>query len=189
MSISNSDLHDLEQLYLSCSKLLYRVAYDQLYTTLGHADAAADIVQNVFLLAGRKWESVKNCSNQRGWMIKATRYLCYNYIRTRYSQQEKGRRSIERMLSHQPHIYGKLYTNATEDPFAAQDILISLEQVLSKEDYGILKAVCLDERPYLEVSQRTGLSEIALRVRIYRLRKELKNFFVTLVTFLFCQNI
>lgn len=176
MAISNSDLYDLEQLYLRCSKRLYRIAYNQLYTKLGHADAAADIVQNVFLLAGRKWEIVKNCSNQRGWMVKATRYICYNYIRARYSQQEKGRRSIERMLSHQPHIYGKLYTNAAEDPFAAQEILLSLEQLLSEEDYGILKAVWLAALPFAEVSHRTGISETALRVHIHRSQKNIKIF-------------
>lgn len=189
MSHTNAELHDLEQLYILYSKQLYRLACNRLYSKTGSTTDAADIVQSVFLLAGRRWDVLKNHSNPGGWLAKATNYLCSNYAQAYNRREEKDQRSIEQLIAQQPRAYGKLYTSAADDEFAAQDVLLTLEEVLSKEDYNILKSFCLDNLSVAEISHKTGISETALRVRIHRLRRYLEKYFVILVTFLMSQNI
>ena len=189
MSFSDSELRDLEQLYLYYSKRLYRLAYKWLYNMTGNAADASDIVQAVFVIAARRWDEVKSHDNPGGWLVKATEYTCLNYFKAHSKRKNINRYNIEQLLSHQPHSYGKLYTGAADDEHSAQNMLFALEQVLSKEDYAILKAFCLDNLAVSEISLQTGLSENAIRVRIHRLRNRLKNIFVTLVTFLTFQNI
>lgn len=189
MSHSNAESHDLEQLYLRYSKLLYRLAYKYLYNHTGNAADAADIVQDVFVYAARKQDELQKHSNPGGWLVKVTYFYCKNYVRAYYSRMNKARFASEQLLSHQPHIYGKLYTGAAEDEFAKLDMLLAFEQSLTKEEHATMKAYCLDRIPAREICRQSGVSETAIRARISRTRRKIKNFFVTLVTFLMSRNI
>lgn len=189
MNKSVSELSGLEQLYDDHFAMLYRLACHQLSRYTGSCADAADMVQEVFLLAARKWPSLQNHPNPAGWLVKAMHLICRNHARAQYRQQDKETQCKDRALQRQPKGYGTLYTDAAEDETSAQDVLISLEQMLSSEDYHILKAYCIDRRPMEDISRETGLSAVALRVRIHRIRQELSKIFILIVTLLACQNI
>lgn len=189
MNNSSSELPCLEQLYLENFSLLYRLACNQLNRYIGSATDAPDMVQDVFLLASSRWPMLKEHPNPVGWLIKATHLACMNHAEAQYRQQTKESHYKDQVLQKQPKAYGTLYTQAIEDETSAQDVLISLEQMLKPEDYEILKAYCIDKRSMEEITRRTGLSAVALRVRIHRIRQEITKIFILLVTFLASRNI
>ena len=64
---------------------------------------------------------------------------------------------------------------------ALSNMIISLEQSLSPEDYALIKAYYIDEKPIDEICADTNLTPNALRVRIHRIKKYLSAFFIFLV--------
>jgi len=189
MSKTTVELSCLEQLYDEHFAMLYRLACNQLNRYTGSATDAPDMVQDVFLLAANKWPMLKEHPNPVGWLIKATYLVCMNHAEAQYRQQHKANHYKDRVLQKQPKAYGTLYTEAVEDDTSAQDVLISLEQMLKPEDYEILKAYCIDKRSMEDITRETGLSAVALRVRIHRIRQEIAKIFILLVTFLASRNI
>ena len=179
----------LEQLYIDHFSLLYRLACNQLIRYTGSATDASDMVQDVFLLAAHRWPMLKEHPNPVGWLIKATHFVCMNHAEAQYRQQAKENHYKAQVLQKQPKAYGPLYTEAIEDETSAQNVLISLEQMLKPEDYEILKAYCIDKRSMEDITHETGLSAVALRVRIHRIRQEIIKNFILLVTFLAVRNI
>lgn len=189
MNNTSSELPCLEQLYFDYFSLLYRLACNQLYRYTGSNADAADMVQEVFLLAARKWSTLKDHPNKVGWLIKATNLLCMNHAQAQYRQQAKEQKIKNRIIHKQPKAFGTLYSEAVEDDTAAQDILISLEQVLRPFDYEIIKAYCIENKSMEEISQQTGISTAALRVRLHRIRQEIAKIFILIVTILASRNI
>lgn len=123
------------------------------------------------------------------WRSKATNLLCMNHAQAQYRQQAKEQKIKNRIIHKQPKAFGTLYSEAIEDDTAAQDILISLEQVLRPFDYEIIKAYCIENKSMEEISQQTGISTAALRVRLHRIRQEIAKIFILLVTILASRNI
>jgi len=179
----------LEQLYCEYSAMLYKLACRQLMRYTGSSADAMDMVQDVFVLAARKWDVLREHTNQAGWLIRATQLVCMNHAEKQYRHQNKEKDYKGQVLQKQPMAYGKLYSEAVGDETPVQDILISLEQVLRAEDYEILKAYCIEKRSLEEISQQTGLSAAALRVRIHRIRQEIAKILLLLVTLLVSRNI
>lgn len=189
MSKTGSEPSCIEQLYDEHFAMLYRLACNQLYRYTGSAADAPDMVQDVFLLAASKWPVLREHPNPVGWLIKATQLICMNHAEAQYRQQTKENRYRERVLQRQPKAYGPLYSEAVEDETSAQDVLISLEQMLKQEDYEILKAYCIDKRSMQDIARETGLSAGALRVRIHRIRQEIAKILILIVTFMVSRNI
>lgn len=179
----------LESLYTQHYPLMYKLACNRLYAFTGSATDAEDVVQTVFLLAARKWSTLENHPRQAAWLAKATTLVCRNHARSHHRHAQKARRSMQELLGHQPAAYGKLYTGAAADGIPVQDDLISLEQRLAPDEFALLKAYCLEQRPIEELMAANGLSETALRVRICRIRKKVLEIFILAVIIVACQNI
>lgn len=181
--------HRLEQCFIRNYDMLYRLASHLLYRYTNSSADAADIVQQAFLHAVDKWDTLSAHPEMDAWLTKTTRYLCMNHIRSHYSVLNKASKASRELLNQQPAAYGKLYTGAVEQDTDAQDLLMLLEDQLSPEDFELIKALCLDHYSYQELSQQTGISEATLRVRLHRIRKNISIFFICLVTILLRQNI
>lgn len=154
-----------KQHYNMVHQLVSRILYDALQTS---ADAD-DLAQEVFILAAKKIDELRDHPNPVGWIIKVAQYTCSNHVRMQWRHGLQFVKITENQAS-------------PSDDYAASNICISLEQTLSAEDYALLHAYCIEKRPAQEICRAFQLSSAALRVRIYRLRKILTMTFILLVT-------
>ena len=186
MDQTGAQTFTFEQLYNEYFSTLYRLACNQLRRSTGSCTDASDIVQEVFMLAFRKWDALSRHPNPAGWLMKTTHWICMNHTRAHYRQHDKESRSLD---AQRLNVSGRLRTSQADDEYAAKDAMLSLEQMLKPDEYQLLKAYCIDNCSVETLSRLTGLSPAALRVRIHRIRQKLTNLLISIVIIVLSQNI
>lgn len=171
-----SDLQYFEHLYLKEYKNIYKLIAYKLYQGTRMSADAADLTQEVFILAAIKIRELRSHPKPVSWLYKTAHNLCRNHVNMRVRHNEQLFADLE------------LHGGST-DPHKHSDLLMSLEQTLREEDYALLKAYYIDERPIEEICANTGMTSNALRVRIHRIKEYLSTFFIFLVIFARTYNI
>ncbi|MBQ8619714.1 MAG: sigma-70 family RNA polymerase sigma factor [Clostridia bacterium] len=166
----------LERLYTENYALVYKMVLRILRQYASTTNDASDIVQDVFVLAAKRIDVLRTHPNPVGWLIKTAQYVCRNYV----SAYSRGHEQLFETLD--------LHAGPEKD-MAKIDTLISLEQMLTPEEFALLKAYYIDQRSTEEICRETGFSPNRLRVRMHRLKKYLSAYFVFLVIFASCNNI
>ncbi len=144
-----------------------------LFLTNRSRDAAEEITQNVFLCLIEKWETIGK-ENIGGWLFGTTRRKYFEYV--------KARRK-EKKVSPDP-----------DDPLSPDNVenIPVWDEYFSPDDDTIEKAktrilgglneedrflfdLCFDEKlTYDEISRELGVSKNSVRMKIYRLRKNIR---------------
>lgn len=162
--------HWLEELHNAHYATLLRLAQNRLRTRVGSTSEAEDVVQDVFLLAAEK--DIRDLSNPLPWLMKATVNMCMKRYHRKKQNAEKEQRFIRRKLENS--IDRSVYAVEREESKAASvELLITIEQLLSPEEWDILRQYCLQGIPIEEISEQRGIPSNTLRVRICRIRKKL----------------
>lgn len=164
----------MEALYNANAKRIYRIAAYLLNNSLGHAADAADIVQEVFLLAARS--DIRNHPKPEAWLAATAKYVCSNYVRSQMRnarKQEKAGKALAKKNIHCIHSY----TEPSIDNTGVSDVMLTLKQTLSAEEYELIEAYCIENRSVEEIARATGMSANHVRVKIYRIREKIKKNF------------
>ena len=175
MQKRQSDLKLLDSLYCEHHQLVYKLISNRLYRGLGTKADADDLMQEVFIIAGDHISTLRKHPNQVGWLMQTAHNVVRNHIRTK--------------ARHKEQLFHSLDLHRSNEDFDAIDFDATLQNVLNPDDYAILRAYYFDNRPHDEICTKHGLSEAALRVRISRIKKLLKNYFILVVTFFLRQYI
>lgn len=147
--------------YLSLADALYRVAF---YILESEAEAE-DAVQELYLKLWRNRDSLDSIRNPKAYAITLLRNLCLDRIR-------QAKRIAEREI---PEDIGNGF-----DPNAAMDQKERLEKVLAAvkslpdRQREVLILHTIKGLSYEEISARTGINYLNLRVLLSRARQTLK---------------
>lgn len=162
--------HWLEKLHTAHHGTLLRLAQNRLRAMTGSTSEAEDVVQDVFLLAAEK--DIRGLENPLPWMMKATVLMCKKRLDRNKRDVEKEKRVIKRTLdfSADRSVYA---VEREESQAATVELMLTIEQILSPEEWAILREYCLIGIPIEEISARRGIPVNTLRVRICRIRKKL----------------
>ena len=161
----------LEELHSAHYATLLRLARNRLYSATGSTSEAEDVVQDVFLLAAEK--DIRDVPNPLGWLMKTTAILCKKRVDRIVREGEKEQRFVRDKLdkSADRTVY------AVERQDAETDILLwclLLEQILSQEDWELMRKYCLLGVPIEEIAAEMGVPVNRLKVKIHRIRKKLE---------------
>ncbi len=157
----------LKRLYDANYDMLYRLASNRLIASLGHSADAQDVLQEVFLLAFMK--EIDKHPKPEGWLVITTVNVCKNYIQSYARQARKASKCMQALQEKN--------RRAGIDAMKSADIRVSLEQVLNKEEYDLLMKYCESGCTLETLAKDMNISENALRVRIFRIRKKLQKIF------------
>lgn len=159
----------LETLHAAHYVTLLRLAQNRLYAMTGSSSEAEDVVQDVFVLAAEK--NIQRLENPLRWLMKATVNLCYERTRRTLRETEKGQRIVRAKLDNSVDRSVSAFERQ-ESETAALELLITLEQTLSAEDWELLRLYCLEKVPIEELSANLKIPISTLRVRICRIRQK-----------------
>ena len=144
----------LEKLFRSNFRLLVVHAY----RFLGNWDDANFAAQEAFHVACEKIDQLAGSKNQIGWLKNTVRNVCHHMIRER-NRQALLFSSLDELTDAEMPV--------TSDDIDAQSMDI-LEELVSKDEIGLLKKIILDGIPYSEVAQELGCNVWACRKRVQR---------------------
>lgn len=148
----------IENLY----REMYAPLYNYAYSALDNASLAEEAVQESFRIACSKPEAVTDCANPNGWIMNTTKYVICNMRRT-YSSMAK---LVVQSLSGEENIVSL----STSDDYSE----IEYPNLISPEEYELIKNVALDKRSPRDMAKELGISVEACKKRIYRAKKRLQ---------------
>lgn len=129
----------------------------------GDNDQAADLTQEIFINIWRALDKFRGASSYKTWIYRITVNTCLKYIR---DQKTKQHISITEQHAEPVH--------PTSQEDGAHNELYQAIGQLNKVDRLIIMMV-LDELEYPEIAEVVGISEGNLRVKIHRIKKNLKD--------------
>lgn len=140
------------------SKKIFHLCYG--YT--GDKDAANDILQETFLKVWQNLEKFRNKSLISTWIYRIAVNTCLTYLRTekRQAKDELTENIIENKVEE--------YTEKNEQVALLYQSIAKLE-----ENDRLIITMVLDELPYQEIAEISGISEGNLRVKIHRIKQKL----------------
>lgn len=130
----------------------------------GNVDMANDLTQEAFINTWGALDKFKGASTYKTWIYRITVNTCLNYLR---ASKTKNQVSIDEEME-LPDT-SNLESAASEPHHELYQAIGELVEV----DRLIIMMV-LDELEYNEIAEVVGISEGNLRVRIHRIKKNLK---------------
>ena len=155
-------MNEINEIWLPLSDRFYRVAYHILES---HEDAE-DAVQELYLKMIKTPDKFSNVQDPASFGITILRNICIDIIRRR-----------EKRRSEELHEYMIADISSPDKAAAEKDklrILIHEINRLPQKQSMILKMRTIEGLEYDEIAQRTGLSQVNIRVLISIARKTLK---------------
>lgn len=148
----------IEQLFREMYHLLFVYARNALN---GDVSFAEEAVQDTFRIACAKIEKLEASPNQKGWLLNVLKNVIRNMRR---SQVQITKLTMEVMMN-EPEI-------ELEKTDAAIDLMYS--DVISREDFLLIKRVALERMTMLELSLELGISVEACKKRVQRAKNRMK---------------
>ncbi|WP_321371827.1 sigma-70 family RNA polymerase sigma factor [uncultured Draconibacterium sp.] len=129
----------------------------------GHEELAKDLAQEVFINVWNAIPNFKGNSSHKTWIYRITVNSCLNYLR---NKKEQANIPIETIAQ-----------NHTDDSQPLESEIAKLYTAIGllPEIERLIIMMVLNEIDYDEIAQIMGLSPGNLRVRIHRIKKNLKN--------------
>ena len=140
------------------SKKIYHLCYG--YT--GDSDAANDLLQETFLKVWQNLEKFRNQAMISTWIYRIAVNTCLTYLRSEKRQAKD-------------ELTDQLVETRAEDFSEKNEQVALLYKCISKleESERIIITMVLDEMPYADIADISGISEGNLRVKIHRIKQKL----------------
>ena len=155
-------MNEINEIWLPLSNRFYRVAYH----ILESQEDAEDAVQELYLKLIKTPEKFTDIQDPAALGITILRNICIDIIRRR-----------EKRRSEELHEYMIAEVSSPDRATSEKDrlrILIREIDKLPQKQSTVLKMRAIEGLEYDEISQRTGLSQVNIRVLVSIARKTLK---------------
>lgn len=131
---------------------------------------AEDAVAEVFLVAWRKLDDATSAERPLLWLYSVAAKVTAN--------QRRGQDRFRRLIDRIGHLFTPTVVEASDAPILtaadAAEVAAALE-TLSSIDREIIRLVAYEQITYTETGMVVGLSEAAVRTRLYRARRRLRD--------------
>lgn len=125
---------------------------------------AEDIVQECFIIAYKKQDTMLASSNPRGWLFAVLKNTLRNDLRIR--------KAISRDLILVP--YDGWLNNVPDEKASEENIDFLYNDLLQYEEYNLLKKFAVDKVSQRELAEEKGISIAACKQKIYRAKIKLR---------------
>lgn len=149
---------NFKELFQKNSRKIYHLCYG--YT--GDEDSANDLMQETFMKVWQNLDKFRNQALISTWIYRIAVNTCLSYLRVEKRQAKD-------------ELTDTIIENKTEEISDKNEQVASLYKCISQleENERILITMVLDEIPYHEIAQISGISDGNLRVKIHRIKQKL----------------
>ncbi|WP_256010108.1 RNA polymerase sigma factor [Desertivirga xinjiangensis] len=151
-----------KEIFQTNSKKIFHLCYG--YT--GDAEAANDLMQETFLKVWQNLDKFRNQAMISTWIYRIAVNTCLSWLRVEKRQQKD-------------ELTDSIIENKQEDLSDKNEQVALLYKCISQleENERIIITMVLDEVPYTEIAEISGISEGNLRVKIHRIKLKLTDIY------------
>lgn len=147
-----------KELFNKNSKVIYHLCYG--YT--GDSSSANDLMQETFIKVWQNLDRFKNQSQISTWIYRIGINTCLSYLRV------EKRKITDEISDYMLETTAEPVSDKNEQ---VQQLYKSIAQL--EESERIIITLVLDEVPYSEIAEISGITEGNLRVKIHRIKLKL----------------
>ncbi|MGL4345091.1 MAG: RNA polymerase sigma factor [Cellulosilyticaceae bacterium] len=165
----------LDKLFIDLCEQYHKSVVKYLYYTIGDIEAANDLAQEVFMVVYRRIEEVENHENSVGFIFQTAKFAAANYKRKvmRKNRVEQPlNEEIEGGSSRDTYSEWEMIEDGKIDESQYVDVVMA---GISKEKQLLYRMYYIEGKTYREIAQVLGVSEVSLRMKFVRLRREIKS--------------
>ena len=167
------DANQFKEQFLPYHAKLYRVAFRLMGNTLD----AEDMVQEAYLKLWKKRDELPNdIQSMEGYCITLVKNICYDALRLSHLDED-GRSPEELNVSGSTNVAIEV-----EWKDEANQVMKLIGQ-LPEQQQQIVIMRDVDDRPYEEIEEATGLSAVNIRVLLSRARKKIREQFKEIMNY------
>ncbi|HXI00237.1 MAG TPA: RNA polymerase sigma factor [Sphingobacteriaceae bacterium] len=147
-----------KEIFRANSKKIYHLCYG--YT--GDNDSANDLMQETFMKVWQNLDKFRNQALISTWIYRIAVNTCLSYLRVEKRQAKD-------------ELTDNIIENRSEEVSEKNDHIAQLYKCIAQleENERIIITMVLDEIPYSEIAEISGISEGNLRVKIHRIKTKL----------------
>lgn len=143
-----------ENMFDEIAEQYYNSIFRYCCVKLSDEHAAKDCTQEVFMILFEKLDKLKLSENIRAWLYRTADNVMKNY-------RKKHKETVP-------------YDDVTEVSEDVYSVETPFEDIISEEEYELLKAYYIDGEDIEIISQRLGISKTATAQRIHRIKAKIK---------------
>ena len=147
-----------KKIFEANSKKIYHLCYG--YT--GDEDSANDLMQETFLKVWQNLDKFRNQAMISTWIYRIAVNTCLTYLRS------EKRQAKDELTPELEETTGEVVSEKNEQVALLYKCISKLE-----ESERIIITMVLDEVPYPEIAEISGISEGNLRVKVFRIKQRL----------------
>ena len=151
-----------KEIFDANSKKIFHLCYG--YT--GDKDSANDLLQETFLKVWQNLDKFRNKSLISTWIYRIAVNTCLTYLRS------EKRQAKEELTPQLAETRREEFSEKNEQIALLYKCIAKLE-----ESERIIITMVLDELPYPEIAEISGISEGNLRVKIHRIKQRLTDLY------------
>ena len=139
-----------------------------LYRMVGDAGRAEELAQDVFVRAYGALERLPEDANRRAWLYRIATNAAYDHLR---------HQRLIRWLPLLDHDAPTLAEAGPEGEFGGNEQVQDALRQMPPQDRALLILFCVEEHSIREISEIMGLSEGAVKTRLYRAREKFRQLY------------
>lgn len=152
---------------------LYRTYFNELRSyaacVLGSTDLGEEMVQDTFHEASRHLSKLTVHPNPGGWLWITLKHKIAHF------QRGRNRYMIRFISLDTGNVYGDQIPSVEEYfPQQTESILRTVREVLTEEEWMLLRRIALENAPYKTVAEELGITIWACQKRLQRIREKLR---------------
>jgi RNA polymerase sigma factor (sigma-70 family) len=153
---------DKDTLFKEIFKTNSRKIYHLCYGYTGDEEAANDLMQETFIKVWQNLDKFRNQALISTWIYRIAVNTCLSYLRVEKRQTKEE--LTDNIIESQPEFVSE-----------KNDQIAQLYKCIAQleENERIIITMVLDEVPYQEIAEISGISEGNLRVKIHRIKAKL----------------
>lgn len=153
---------DKEELFKEIFQNNSRKIYHLCYGYTGDDDSANDLMQETFMKVWQNLDKFRNQALISTWIYRIAVNTCLSYLRVQKRQAKDE--LTDNIIENQPE-------EVSEKNSQVSQLYKCIAQL--EENERIIITMVLDELPYSEIAEISGISEGNLRVKIHRIKLKL----------------
>lgn len=162
-----------DQLFISLCEAYHEKILKYLYFTLNDWEDAKDLTQEVFTIVYNRIAEVENHVNPAGFIYQTAKYTAANFKRKATKKSLSDCPLTEEPAAAFSDVYDEvMYLRDTQidETHYTEDVLFSLPE----DKQSLYKMHYIDKMSYRDIAKSLGITEVSLRMKYVRLRREIK---------------
>lgn len=164
----------MDELFIALCEEYHPKILKYLYHSVGNVEDAKDLTQEVFMIVYDRMKELENHENIGGFIYQTAKFTKMNFLRKR-ARKDKNEICLDKDIrTREFDLYEKIMDMKDREIDAGRYVGEVVSK-LSSDKRKLYSLYYIEGKSYREIAKEVSSSEVALRMRYMRLRREIRS--------------